>query len=271
MNRDQAAPHSGRAIRDEVRIQAPPQVVWDAWADPDQVSRWFVDRAEGRMEAGREVRWLWEGGERMVHRVVEARAPERLVLAMDVGESATVIEITLEQDGGHTVVRLVQSGFGEGEKWDAVYDGMASGWMIALAILKHFAERYFGRPRTQLMVLTDASFDAEDVQPLQRTAEGVAGWLARPGGTVGSEPGEPVRLILSDGRTLTGTVLRQTSHETLWSWEEVDGVLELKAFKGPHWGSKVGVRVMSWLDDASGLADLGRTLGDAVSGLAALL
>ncbi len=65
--------------------------------------------------------------------------------------------------------------------------------------------------------------------------------------------------------------MRTCTHETLWSWDEIEGVLEIKAFRGPAWGSRVGVRVMSWLDDASDLTDLKDFLGGAVGRLVGLL
>jgi uncharacterized protein YndB with AHSA1/START domain len=268
---DRQMRHEGRRIEDEIRIDAPAETIWQAWTDPSKVPAWFVDRAEGRMEVGETVRWFWDrtdGG--MTHRVLAADPPQRLLLALDVPQGATLIEITIEQVLGHSVLRLVQSGFGHGAEWDEQYDGMASGWMIALAILKHFAERYFDRKRTEVMVLSEVQFELEALQVLQRTDEGLARWLSR-SGQVGTAVGDPVRLVLADGRTLTGTLLRQTPFETLWSWDEIDGVMELKAFRGPHWGSKVGIRLMSWLEDAGDLMDLEGMLGEVVGKLASLL
>jgi hypothetical protein len=149
-------------------------------------------------------------------------------------------------------------------------EGMASGWLIALAILKHFAERYFDRRRTEVMVLREAEFDRERLLQLQRDESALSGWLTR-SGRVGNAPGEPVELVLADGRTLTGTVLRMTDYETLWSWDEIEGVLEIKAFRGANWGSQVGIRVMSWTRSAARIADLKQFLGSAVGRLADLL
>ena len=265
------ASHTGREIRDEILIEAPPEVVYQAWADPDMVPDWFVTRAEGRMEEGETVFWSWDAdGEGMAHRVVKAEPPRRIVLELGVPQGLTLLEITIEQQGGHSLLRLVQSGFGDGRDWDDQYEGMLSGWMVALAILKHFAERYLERKRTEIMVLNDAEFDREKLIELQRSEEGLARWLTQ-SGTVGEKVGEPVQLVFADGRTLSGTVLRTTAQETLWSWDEIEGVLEIKAFRGSVWGSKVGVRVMSWLDDVSELADLKDFLAGAVGKLATLL
>lgn len=265
------ARHTGREIRDEIRIDAPAEVVYQAWADPETVQAWFVSRAEGRMEPGETVRWSWDSsGEGMAHRVIKAEPPRRILLELGLPQGVTLLEITIEQNEGYSLLRLVQSGFGEGEEWDDQYEGMLSGWMIALAVLKHFAERYLERKRTEVMVLNDAEFDREDMLELQRTEDGLSRWLIR-SGTVGENVGDPVQLVFADGRTLSGRVLRQTPYETLWSWDEIEGVLEIKAFRGTPWGSKVGVRVMSWLDDVSDLADLPDFLGGVVGTLAGLL
>ncbi len=271
MSNESEARHTGREIRDEILIDAPPEAVYQAWADPKTVPAWFVSRAEGRMEVGETVYWSFGvDGEGMTHRVVEADPPRRIVLELSVPQGLTLLEITIEQRGGHSLLRLVQSGFGQGPEWDDQYEGMLSGWMMALAVLKLFAERYFGRQRTEIMVLSDAEFDRDGLLELQRTEEGLSRWLAR-SSTVGESVGDPVRLILADGRTLSGTILRKTAQETLWSWDEIEGVLEMKAFRGPHWGSKVGVRVMSWVEDVSDLADLKELLGGAVGKLVTLV
>ncbi len=49
------------------------------------------------------------------------------------------------RDGGSCVVRLVNSGFGEGDDWDAQYHGMAEGWKIFLANLRLHLTHFRGR------------------------------------------------------------------------------------------------------------------------------
>jgi uncharacterized protein YndB with AHSA1/START domain len=266
-----AIEHTGRVIRDEIRVEAPAEEVWRAWTDPAAITGWFVGGMRGRMTPGETVEWFWdEEAPGMRQRVLVADAPNRLVTEMELPQGVSILEVTVEQEDGHSVVRLVQSGFGEGPEWDDEFEGMLSGWMMALGVLKLFAEHYVGRDRREVLVLDDATFDRQGVLELQRTDRGIARWLAR-SGTVGRAVGEPVRLELEDGRTLTGTVLRTTGWETLWSWDEIDGVVEIKAFRAARWGSKVGVRISSWLDDAAELADLEGWLTKAVGRLAGAL
>ena len=37
----------GRVIDTSVSIDTTPERAWNAWADPQQIANWFVDRAEG--------------------------------------------------------------------------------------------------------------------------------------------------------------------------------------------------------------------------------
>jgi uncharacterized protein YndB with AHSA1/START domain len=263
--------HTGRVIRDEIRIAAAPEDVYRAWSDPGTVTGWFVGRMEGRMEEGETVTWHWSREDPgMSQRVLVAEPPHRLVTAMDLPRGVSYLEVTIEQEGGHSVLRLVQSGFGEGPEWDDECEAMLSGWMMALAVLKFFAERYFRRRRREIVVLGDAPFDREDILELQRTEGGLARWLTR-SGAPGKQVGEPVRLVFEDGTTLTGTVLRHTAYETLWSWDEIEGVVEIKAFRGARWGSKVGIRVSSWMESVAELAEIEGWLTTAVGKLTALL
>jgi uncharacterized protein YndB with AHSA1/START domain len=263
--------HTGRVIRDEIRIAASPETIYQAWSDPGTVTGWFVSRMEGRMGEGETVEWFWSAEDPgMSQRVLAAEPPHRLVTAMDLPEGVSYLEVTIEQDGGHSVLRLVQSGFGEGPDWDDECEAMLSGWMVALAILKFFVERYVHRRRREILVLADAPFGQEEILELQRTEEGLARWLAR-SGAPGRGVGEPVRIVLENGTTLTGTVLRNTAYETLWSWDEIEGVVEIKAFRGARWGSKVGIRISSWKDDFSELSELKGWVTTVVGRLTALL
>lgn len=271
MSEKEGFEHSGRVIRDEMRIDAPADAVYQAWSDPELVTAWFVGRADGCMEPGETVNWYWGSGDPgMSQRVLVAAPPRRLVTAMKLPQGVSYLEVTIEQEEGHSVVRLVQSGFGEGPEWDDQYEAMLSGWMLALGILKFFAERYFDRKRREILVLGDAPFERAKLLELQRTERGLSSWLTR-SGQPGGEVGEPVRLVLENGMALTGTVLRNTRYETLWSWDEIEGVVEIKAFRAALWGSKVGVRVSSWIEDAGELADVAEWLGTAVERLTARL
>ena len=46
MSENEVFEHTGRVIRDEIRIAAPPEAIYKAWSDPDSVTAWFVSRME---------------------------------------------------------------------------------------------------------------------------------------------------------------------------------------------------------------------------------
>ncbi|MGI8939708.1 MAG: hypothetical protein ACR2JF_16135 [Iamia sp.] len=48
-------------------------------------------------------------------------------------------------DGGTCIVRLVNSGFGDGEEWDEQYHGMTEGWKFFLANLRLHLTHFRGR------------------------------------------------------------------------------------------------------------------------------
>ena len=159
--------HEGRTVEKATRVNADPGRVWSAWADPERIAGWFVERAVGRAEEGERVTWAWDRfGLEVEHEVVVADEPHRLVLRASGPSGAPRIqEVTLERDGGETIVRVVQSGFGEGRDADAAAEGADNGWVIALAMLRHYVEHWFGRSKLALgHVDEDAVVDRKAVE-----------------------------------------------------------------------------------------------------------
>jgi uncharacterized protein YndB with AHSA1/START domain len=48
-----------RWIRTERRLDAPPERVFRAWADPEELARWFPERVEGGLAAGARTILVW--------------------------------------------------------------------------------------------------------------------------------------------------------------------------------------------------------------------
>jgi hypothetical protein len=108
-----------------------------------------------------------------------------------------------------------------------------SGWHMALALLKHYLENYFGTSRSSFLVMRPADFSFEQALPLHRTETGLKKWLTKSGHF--GDVGESFVLDLKEGGKVTGQVLAETKRETMLSWGEIHGVLELKAFSmGPQ-------------------------------------
>ncbi|MGE4428964.1 MAG: SRPBCC family protein [Solirubrobacteraceae bacterium] len=131
------------------RIARPVAEVYEAVADPDQLSRYFTTGgARGRLEAGTEVTWDFHDfpGAFPVT-VVEADPPRRIVIAWDAesaadGRSATTTTFELEPIDGdaRTLVTITESA------WTATAEGAkhafgnCEGWTGMLAALKAWVE-----------------------------------------------------------------------------------------------------------------------------------
>lgn len=241
--------HVGPVVRKEIAIDATPEEVWEAWAEPEGIARWFVDRAEGRMEAGATVTWIFETfGYRLPIEVYEAERGRTLVFGGEPpGRPPALQEVHVRQEGGSTLLRLANSGFYEEDEEGVA--GVDSGWDMALATLRHQLERYPGRRRVHHFVMRPARFEYGDAVPLFTTAKGLSRWLG-PEAEVSPAPAElgsrvrvPADDELPDG--LRGEVLARTPWEVLVSWPEVDGVLGLKAFKMGE-GRAVALDFSAW-------------------------
>jgi uncharacterized protein YndB with AHSA1/START domain len=260
----------GRRIEAEIRTTATPEEVWKAWTDPAGISSWFTDDARGEAVPGGTVVWVFHGFGEMPYPVAVAEPPERLVLAGEIpGRGPFALEILIEQTGGLTRVRLVNSGFREGADFEEEYEGVRSGWSASLALLRHYLERHRGKQKHAKLVVRPASVGADELYRRFSTADGLATWLTA-GGALG-ESGAPAELELRDGGRLSGRVIAATGREKSVTWEEEDGsVLELKGF-GAGGARMVGVRITTWDQDGARLDRLERRLTPAVERLAAML
>ena len=88
----------------EIVFPVPPDEVWEALTNPEQLEEWFANDVELDPREGGEGVFRWENGEERHATVVEAAPGERLVLDWD--DEGTV-ELTLEEvdDGTRLHVR----------------------------------------------------------------------------------------------------------------------------------------------------------------------
>lgn len=234
MSKPKKRRHEGRVVRKEILIDAEPQQVWEAWADPAKLATWFVDRADGETRPGEVMTWHFDTFDYHVPvNVYEVEEGRRLVIGGERPEGPPALqEILIEKRGGSTLLRLANSGFGEGAEWDDEYEGVDSGWEMALATLKHWLERYPARARTHVLRMRPAALEYARLLPLYTTAAGLASWLGEEV-SLGSDPltvGTELRLSGLEGGPWSGSVLARTTREVLLSWREESAVVGLKAF-----------------------------------------
>jgi uncharacterized protein YndB with AHSA1/START domain len=110
--------HRGRIVRAEMRTTAAPEKAYEGWADPEKIAHWFPDKAEGRMESGATITWIFDRfNYRIPYDVLIAQPVRKLVIRWNApvaGMNPGILEVAIAKEGGETAVRLVNSGFGEG-------------------------------------------------------------------------------------------------------------------------------------------------------------
>ncbi len=134
-----------RVIDLSVEVPGTPDQVWAAIATGAGISSWFVPHEVEERQGGRARADFGAGFGEESSEVSAWEPPHRFELRSG-AEHALAFEWLVEaRDGGTCVVRLVNSGFGTGEEWDAEYDGMSSGWRIFLHNLRLHLTHFAGR------------------------------------------------------------------------------------------------------------------------------
>jgi len=141
-----------KRLKKEIEIAASPAAVWKALTDAEELARWFPLSARVTPGADGSIFLSWGPGCEGEARIT-GWEPQKLLRWIEQAgggaesEGAT-IEWKLEQRGGTTVLRLVQSGFFAGGDWaDEYFASTEYGWGFMLVNLRHYLERHAGTPR----------------------------------------------------------------------------------------------------------------------------
>jgi uncharacterized protein YndB with AHSA1/START domain len=233
------ADHNGRAVDVEVVTRSTPAKAWEAWADPARLAEWYTDRATGFALPNQTLRW---SNDRLKaetsYTVLSATPPNRLLLESN-GPAPSRLEVTIGAARDGTRIRLIHSGFPLTPDFDEHYVAVASGWRMAMAILRYYLEFQFGRSRQSFFVCRPMRYSAPRLASLYRDPAGLQEWLTE-AGSLGT-PGGRVHLVLRGGRILRGDMLADTGTEVAMAWDEINGVLELKSFP---WDRETGMRAI---------------------------
>ncbi len=137
------------SIERELILPAPPERVWRALTQADQLATWFGTQASIDLRPGGDVIFTWDGstGPRGVNRgVIEiVEPPTRFAfrwqsVASDV--PMTLVEFTLEARPEGTRLRVVESGFASlpAELRATSRERNNEGWLRELAELRQFVQ-----------------------------------------------------------------------------------------------------------------------------------
>lgn len=131
-----------RKIEIEIEVPGTPDEVWRAIATGPGITSWYVPHQIEEQQDGKATFSFGPGMEG--EGVVTAwEPPHRFKLeGAEPGEGLAFEWTVQARDEGTCVVRLVNSGFGDGDEWDAQYDAMTNGWSIFLTNLRLHLE-YF--------------------------------------------------------------------------------------------------------------------------------
>jgi uncharacterized protein YndB with AHSA1/START domain len=263
--------HEGRMMDLEIKTSASPEHAWLAWADPQKISQWFVDSARGEAKRGGTMTWIFDKfAYEIPYRVVDAIPGKLFALGGELpGRPPFLLEVRISRDEGETLIRVVNSGFLDGGKWDDEYEGVLSGWQMSLALLKYYLERHYGEPKRSFLALQSARYPMSDVRSWFVDPDHLGEWLTasaaetRPPDRIGA----PVRIPLSKSDIIEGDTLALTKSEVAVSWERERCVLELKAFKmGPN--DMVAIRGTTWGANPSRVAEIEALCTRAIERLA---
>ncbi len=239
-----------RTIQAEVTARAPIEQAWRAWTEPELQRQWLMDPPGGGPG--------WH--------TIEATPFDRLVLGVSTPEPGE-IDVHLSPAGRGTRIQLAQGGLPvEPQRQDEV-EGVRSGWILALAALRVYLEGHFGESPRRFQCFRTARFTFERLHPFFRQAPELSRWLVQQGSM--GVPGGYSDLVLWDGRRMSGEVLADTGREISTTWDDISGVLELRAFTGAGGLRTLGVQGFGWGLDPATAAGMDTLLPGALERLMA--
>ncbi len=142
-----------RSIEMQIEVPGSVEEVWQAIATGPGISSWYVPHRVEEREGGAATASFGPGPEMQVDGKVAAwEPPHRVVFSGETEGEGLAFEWLVEaKEGGTCIVRLVNSGFGDGGEWDAQYDAMTEGWAIFLTNLRLHLEYFAPEPATAML------------------------------------------------------------------------------------------------------------------------
>jgi uncharacterized protein YndB with AHSA1/START domain len=228
---------ASRVIDLSVEVVGTPEQVWAAIATGPGISSWFVPSTVEEHEGGATTSRFGEGPEMLIPgRVTVWDPPRRVVFDGAGADSDLAFEWLVEARGqGTCIVRLVNSGFGSGDEWDAQYDGMSQGWRLFLDNLQLHLAHFAGQ--TGIAMLPMAMWSG----PRSQTWAALTRALGVP---ATPSPGERVEAA-NDSPRLAGTVVEVGPWRLSLLLDEPAPGTAILAAEGD--GEQVGVSVWLYL------------------------
>lgn len=183
-----------RTLEFEIEVAGSPEEVWAAIATGPGISSWYVPHTVEERAGGAASARFGPGDDMEVPgRVADWDPPKRVRFDGGDADEGLAFEWTVEASSGDTcTVRLVNSGFGPGEEWDAMYDGLRGGWPMFLRNLQLHCQHFRGQHATAMLPTGSWPGSPADAWPALLDAVGLSapvelGTRIELGGDTGAE------------------------------------------------------------------------------------
>lgn len=198
MTLSQPEPGVGRVIRLEIEAPGTPEELWEMIATGPGITSWFVP-AQVNPDA-RTLSLNFGPGMDAAGTITVWEPPHRFAYTESDGRNLAY-EYTIEaRNGGTCVVRLVNSGFGDGAEWDHEIESMTGGWKLFLHMLALSRTHFAGQPCSSVIINAIAPQPADEVWKTLNQS------LSLPP----AEVDDHVEAAGANVPPLTGTVVRKT-------------------------------------------------------------
>lgn len=187
-----------RAIRLEVEAPGTPDELWEMIATGPGITSWFVP---AQVDPGaRTISLSFGPGMDAAGTITIWEPPHRFAYTESDGRNL-FYEYTIEaRDGGTCVVRLVNSGFGDGAEWDHEIESMTGGWKLFLHMLTLSRTHFAGQPCASAIINAIAPQPAAEVWTTLNDSLGLPA----------TEVGQRVEAEGRNTPPLAGAVVRKT-------------------------------------------------------------
>lgn len=195
-----------RSLEAELDLEAPPEAVWKALTDGDELANWFPFRSRSTPGVGGSI-WLWWGGEGEECQI-EAWEPQQHLRTTWPGAhpadpaEPVAVDYYLEGKGGGTTLRLVHTGFSADAEWDDEFDAHRRGWSFELRSLQHYLRHHRGRQRYMIKAQTPLTVPHDEAWARLTGRRG----LAADGSLQGLAEGDRYAVTTATGDRLEGEV-----------------------------------------------------------------
>lgn len=227
-----------RSIVKEVTIDAPVDAVWQALTEAEELTRWFPVEARVQPGPGGSIWISWGGGTEGEAPITAWEPGRRFGWTETRGPVKLVIDFHIQARGGQTLVRLVQSGFGDGPEWDDEFHMTSGGWSYFIEHLRWYLERHRGIPRDLITFRDPVKMTRPEA--FERLL-GTSG-LSHDGSLGATKPFAPYRTITAAGDPLSGMVIASSpaTCQMGFTIDELDGAIAFIEIEPSDGGSRPG-------------------------------